>query len=276
MTASRRGTRSGPDRVRTAVVTGGGSGIGKATAAVLARAGYQCVIVGRTRETLETAAAAVDDAVLSIDVCVADVALPDGRERIVHECRERFGGIDLLINSATVTALQPVLDYTETSWREVLAVNLDACFFLAQLAIEDMRAKGWGRIINIGSVYGQVVLDNQLYREKLAVDAGGRGPVREVAYAAAKGAVRQLTRELAVTCAPWGITVNTVVPGMFPGDRDRDHMPHDMRRRFLERIPLGRFGAPQEIGYAVEFLASDKAGYVTGSELVVDGGWMLW
>ena len=264
-----------PEHVRTAVVTGGGSGIGKATAAVLARAGYRCVIVGRTRETLETAAAAAD-AILPVELCVADVTLRDGRERIVVECRERFGGIDVLINSATVTALEPLLDYTETSWREVLAVNLDACFFLAQLAIEDMRVKGWGRIINIGSVYGQVVLDNRLYRERLAMDANGRGPVREVAYAVAKGAVRQLTKELAVICAPWGITVNTIVPGMFPGDRDDDRMPHEMRERFLERIPVGRFGAPQEVGYAVEFLASDKAAYVTGSELVVDGGWMLW
>jgi NAD(P)-dependent dehydrogenase (short-subunit alcohol dehydrogenase family) len=255
--------------MRTAVITGGGSGIGRATAAVLARAGHRVVIVGRTEETLHAARDAIGDTPGAVVPCVADVTQPLERERLIAECDRAFGGVDILVNSATVTALEPVLDYAERSWRDVLATNLDACFFLAQLAIEGMRARGWGRIVNIGSVYGQVALDNRVYREILAEDAGDRGPVREVAYAAAKGAIRQLTRELAVTTARWGITVNTVVPGMFPGDP----VPQDTRDRLLERIPVGRFGNPEEIGHAVAYLVSDHASYVTGSELVVDGGW---
>jgi NAD(P)-dependent dehydrogenase (short-subunit alcohol dehydrogenase family) len=259
--------------LRTAVVTGAGSGIGAATAAVLSRAGYRCVIVGRTRETLEQTRAAIGGVAQPPEVCAADVTQDSGRRCVLAHCRDRYGGIDALVNCATVTALEPLLDYSEKSWREVLAINLDACFFLAQLAIEDMRSRAWGRIVNIGSVYGEVVLDNRLYRGILATDERGRGPVREVAYAAAKGAIRQLTKELAVTCAPWGITVNTIVPGMFPADRD---VPEPMRSRILERIPLGRFGLPEEIGHAVEFVVSDRAAYVTGSELVVDGGWTAW
>lgn len=260
-------------RARTAVITGAGSGIGKATATVLARAGHRCLLVGRTIETLEAARAEIADPALEVAVCAADVTTDDGRRTVIVECDRRFGGAEILVNSATVTALEPVLDYSERSWREVLAINLDACFFLAQLALDGMRAGGWGRIVNVGSVYGQVALDNRLYREVLAEDADGRGPVREVAYAAAKGAVRQLTRELAVTAAPWGITVNTVVPGMFPADPEA--VPEEMRARVLERIPVGRFGSPDEVGYAIEFLVSDRAAYVTGSELVVDGGWLL-
>lgn len=258
---------------RTVVVTGGGSGIGKATVAVLSRAGYHVVAVGRDETKLKAAQAETGEVTGSITACAADVTQAEGREKILETCRERFDGVDIVVNCATVTALEPILDYKEQSWRDVLAINLDACFFLAQAAIEGMRAKGWGRIINVGSVYGQVALDNRLYEEVFSVDADGRGPVREAAYAAAKGGIRQLTRELAVVCAPWGITVNSVVPGMFPADPDS--LPEAQRDRFLERIPLGRFGAPEEAAYAIEYLVSDKAAYVTGTELVVDGGWVL-
>lgn len=255
---------------RTVLVTGGGSGIGQATAAVLARAGYRCAIVGRNAERLEAAAAAM----AGVRAYAGDVTREQDRRLIIERCREELGGIDVLVNSATVTAMEPLLDFSERSWREVLAINLDACFFLAQQVIEDMRARGWGRIVNIGSVYGQVALENRVYRGSLREDADGRGPEREVAYAAAKGAIRQLTRELAVTCAPWGITVNSVVPGMFPA-RPED-VPAETRERLLERVPLGRFGRPEEIGHAIEYLVSDRAGYVTGSELLVDGGWTAW
>jgi NAD(P)-dependent dehydrogenase (short-subunit alcohol dehydrogenase family) len=257
--------------MRTALVTGGGSGIGKATAAVLAGAGMQVVIAGRDKATLQAAAAEIGS---GVGVHAADVTRPEDRERLVGACRDCHGGIDVLVNAATVTAIEPLLDYAQESWSDVLAINLDACFFLAQLAIEDMRPRSWGRIVNVGSVYGQVALDNRLYRERLPEDVGGRGPAREIAYAAAKGGVRQLTRELAVACARWGITVNTVVPGMFPPDPAA--VPEAMRERILERIPVGRFGEPEEVGHAIEFLASDRAAYVTGSELLVDGGWTTW
>jgi NAD(P)-dependent dehydrogenase (short-subunit alcohol dehydrogenase family) len=259
---------------RTALVTGGGSGIGAAAAVALARDGFRCVVVGRSADTLERTRRLADGASNPVVPWVTDVTDAADRERLVADCRQRFGGVDVLVNCATSTAFEPLLDFAYATWREVLAVNLDACFFLAQATLPDMRAAGWGRIVNVGSVYGQVALDNNVYRERLPADADGRGPVREVAYAAAKGALRQLTRELAVSCARWGVTVNTVVPGMFPGHPKR--MPDPLRARLLERIPLGRFGEPHEAAEAIAFLASDRAAYVTGSELVVDGGWTAW
>lgn len=138
-----------------------------------------------------------------------------------------------------------------------------------------MRDHGGGRIVNIGSVYGSLGLNNTYYGARLPwITDGNRGPVREVAYSASKGAVLQLTRELATALGPWNITVNTVTPGMIPVAAIP--MAEDIRDRLSGMTPLGRVGLPSEIAPAVWFLAGPGASFITGAELKIDGGWSIW
>jgi NAD(P)-dependent dehydrogenase (short-subunit alcohol dehydrogenase family) len=198
------------------------------------------------------------------------------RERIVRDTLERFGRIDILVNNAGVSGQEPILAYSEDDWRRVMATNVDACFFLAQAAARPMRERGWGRIVNVGSVYGSLGLNAALHAGLFPLDDHGDGPTRQPAYHTSKGALLNLTRDLAVAFAPWGITVNTISPGMVLTDQTKGIVSDEVIARLSELTPLGRFGEVREIGYAVRFLASDEAAFVTGAELRVDGGWSIW
>jgi NAD(P)-dependent dehydrogenase (short-subunit alcohol dehydrogenase family) len=259
---------------RVAVVTGAGTGLGRATAEVLGAASIACVLVGRRREPLEqvTAEGSFPAGVHVVD---ADVADAGGRAKIVEEALGAFGRIDILVNNAGVSAKAPLLDVDEQSWRNVMSINLDALFFLAQAVIPDMRSRSYGRIVNIASVYGSLALNADLYDGLFPVDEE-RGPSRQPAYHASKGGVINLTRDLAVAVAPWGITVNAISPGMFLTEQSKGIVNDEVIRRLSELTPVGRLGEPAEIGHAVRFLASEEAGFVTGTELRVDGGWTAW
>jgi NAD(P)-dependent dehydrogenase (short-subunit alcohol dehydrogenase family) len=137
-----------------------------------------------------------------------------------------------------------------------------------------MRDRGWGRIINIGSVYGVLGLNPALYDS--FPDDPDAGPTRQPAYHSSKGALLNLTRDLAIAVAKWRVTVNTVSPGMIITDQSRGLLSEDVKRRLCEMTPLGRFGEPAEIAYMVRFLASDEAAFITGEEIRVDGGWTIW
>jgi NAD(P)-dependent dehydrogenase (short-subunit alcohol dehydrogenase family) len=203
---------------RSAIVTGGGSGIGQAIALELTAAGVNCVIAGRREEALaETVGRnAGPGRIVHIG---ADIRDPGDRGRVVQAAIAQFGGLDILVDNAGITSLTPMLEYTVEEWRNVFATHAEAAFFLAQAAIPELRKSSQARIINIGSVYGSLGINNDYYGDGLPWDnASGSGPVREFAYAAAKGAVLQLTRELATAVGRWGITVNSVTPGMIPVD----------------------------------------------------------
>lgn len=160
-------------------------------------------------------------------------------------------------------------------WREVVNTNLKTCFFMAQEAIPPMRDQSWGRIISIASMYGTVVLNDDLYSPMSAKDNGNRGPTRISAYHAAKGGLITLSRDLAVAVARWGITVNTISPGGVMVEKVKAEIAEELIRKQEAMIPLGRFGQPREIAYAVRFLASDEAAYITGADLLVDGGFTV-
>jgi NAD(P)-dependent dehydrogenase (short-subunit alcohol dehydrogenase family) len=196
---------------------------------------------------------------------------------MVEQCIRRFGRLDVLVNNAGTSSWAPLLDYPEDSWREVMGTNLEGPFFLTQAAVAEMRRRRWGRVINIASVYASLALNNYFYGDRMpAESAGDRGPVRASAYHASKSGLLTMTKDLAVAVARWGITVNTVSPGMLMTDLADNLLDDEVRRRIEEMTPLGRFGRPEEVGYAVRFLASEESSFITGTELVIDGGWSIW
>jgi NAD(P)-dependent dehydrogenase (short-subunit alcohol dehydrogenase family) len=263
---------------RVAIVTGAGGGLGRAIAHVLGANGVACALVGRRRSALEATAAAAPHGGDTV-VVPADVSVADDRARIVASTVDRFGRIDVLVNNAGVAIQEHLFAQSLDGWRTTMAVNVEAAFFLAQSVLPTMRQQRRGRVINIASVYGSLACNTDLYPGQYPDDPND-GPLRQIAYHASKGALINLTRELAVAAAPWGITVNAISPGMFITEAS-DAMRSS--ERFDETVaaitamtPLGRYGEPREIGHAVRFLASSEADFITGIDLVVDGGWSLW
>jgi NAD(P)-dependent dehydrogenase (short-subunit alcohol dehydrogenase family) len=258
---------------RAAVVTGGGTWLGAAMVRSLVDTGCDCLIAGRRQTKLDEVARDCADAAGQVACCQADVCREPDRRRIVEACLDTFGSIDILVNNAATTHIAPLLDHPGDAWREVMATNLEAPFLLAQHAIEHMRARRWGRIVNVASIYGSLGMNNHFYPVRLPPTSDrDRGPIRAPAYHASKGGLLSLTRDLAVAVAPYGITVNAVSPGMVPPD----DAPAEENRRQEEMTPMRRTGRPEEIAHAVRFLASDEASFITGIDLVVDGGWSAW
>ena len=190
-----------------------------------------------------------------------DLGVPGQAQAAVDEAVSRYGGLDVLVNSAGITRRHTVVDTTDAEWEEVLAVNLTAGFRLARAAVPVMIGRGGGAIVIVASVWGVVA-----------------GPA-VAAYAAAKGGLINLTRAMAIDHGPDGIRVNAVCPGdidtplmreemRLVGDDPETAIPESARSR-----PVGRIGLPEDVAAAIDFLASEDAGYITGASLIMDGGW---
>ncbi|GMU22876.1 MAG: gluconate 5-dehydrogenase [Phycisphaerae bacterium] len=238
---------------QTALITGGGSGLGLAMAGCLARAGARVVLVGRRAELLASAQERIGPAALSIpwDITRLDT-LPD----LVAQAEKRAGPLTILINNAGNYLKKPAMQTTDHDWSAVLQTHLTAAFSLAREAARNMIDLGQGSILFIGSM------------------AAVMGVPSVSAYTAAKAAVTGLTRQLAAEWSPHGIRVNAIVPGWISTAMTATALDSDPPRKakILSRTPMGRLGEPDDVGWAAVYLCSPAAKFVTGTTLTVDGG----
>lgn len=238
---------------QVAIVTGASSGLGRRFVEVLRRAGADVVAAARRADRLETLAAET-----GAHPVVTDVAEPADVERLVAEAVSRFGRIDVLVNNAGIGTPMAAEDEPLEDFRRVVDVNLVSLFHLSQQVGRHMLEAGRGSIVNVASMLGLVA----------------SAPIKQASYTASKGAVVNLTRELAVQWARRGVRVNALAPGWFPSEMTQDMFGDESSEAFVRRnCPMGRFGEAHELDGALLFLASDASSYCTGQTLTIDGGW---
>jgi gluconate 5-dehydrogenase len=247
---------------KVAIVTGAGSGLGVVFAQALAEAGADVVCMGKHVASLEQTVRSIQQIGRQALALEADVTDEAAVKHVVQTTRERFDRLDILVNNAGIAVAGPPEDLELADWQRVVDVNLTGVFLCAREAARAMIASGrGGRIINIASILGAVASE----------------PVPAAAYDATKGAVINLTRDLAVHWAPKGILVNAIGPAYFPSAMTHDFLAiPEILREVERRTPLGRIGRLEELKGPVVFLASDAASYITGQTLFVDGGWTAW
>jgi NAD(P)-dependent dehydrogenase (short-subunit alcohol dehydrogenase family) len=239
---------------QVAIVTGASSGLGERFARVLHATGASVVVTARRRERLVRLA----DELPGTLVVAADVSVPDDRERIVATTVDHFGGVGILVNNAGVTEVVGVEDESLETFRRSMEINVTAVWHLAKLCAPAMIAAGGGSIVNVASMLGHV----------------GATPVKQANYAASKGAVVNLTRELALQWARKGIRVNALCPGWFPSEMTEGMESDAGSQAFItSNSPIPRMGAPHELDGALLLLASPAGSFITGHSLLVDGGW---
>jgi NAD(P)-dependent dehydrogenase (short-subunit alcohol dehydrogenase family) len=240
---------------RLALVTGGGTGIGRAVAAGLAEAGASVIIAGRRREVAEAAAAELRSEGLTAEAMEVDVTKPGDIAKLFEAIRERHGRLEILVTSAGTNRRNAMLDYDEASWDAVVDTNLKGAFFCGQAAARLMKEGGYGRIIHIGSVASRLSAPFQ---------AG---------YSASKSGLDGVARVMAIELAPFHITVNVIGPGPFRTPLN-EHLFSDPAwvSRTLGRVPMGRVAQASDVQGIAVFLASPAASYITGQVIYVDGG----
>ncbi|MGO8789710.1 MAG: SDR family NAD(P)-dependent oxidoreductase [Terriglobia bacterium] len=241
---------------RVAVITGASKGLGKQMAEALAEAGAAVALVSRSSELLEGVRAGIIARGGKAYAFIADVSVEADVASLAAEIRRQVGAPDILINNAGINIRKPLHEFTLEEWRRVMSTNIDGPFLCTRAFVPGMIEKRFGRIINMASTLAHVSLPHR------------------AAYSGSKFAVLGMTKALALELAPYNVTANAISPGPFATEMNLVLLQDPVKvAEFNSKIPLGRWGKLEEIGALAVFLSSDASGFITGSDIVIDGGW---
>lgn len=241
---------------KTAVITGASKGLGRAMALALGEAGAKLALLARNREQLESVAADIRKLGAEAEVFVGDVTDGAQVKRMEDEVIGKFGKVQILINNAGINIRKPVTDFTLDEWRAVIDTNLTGAFLMCRAFVPHMKGQGYGRIINLTSIMSHVAI-------------AGR-----TAYAASKAGLLGFTKALALELVADKITVNGISPGPFATELNKPILENpEANAQFIAKIPLGRWGNVSEVGQLALYLCSEDAGFITGTDVLIDGGW---
>jgi 3-oxoacyl-[acyl-carrier protein] reductase len=238
---------------KTAIVTGSRRGIGKAIAQALAKEGANVVVSDISLEDCQKVVSEIKATGGQGLAIKCDVSIRPEVQEMVAKTIAEFGRVDILVNNAMYGIIRPFVRLSEEEWDRTIDVNLKGAFLCSQAAAKNMIKNGWGRIINISS----------------ASSGGGGGCAPLMAhYTASKGGMKALSQAMAIELAAFGINVNAILPGPI----DSGSLPDSIKERFLKKVPKGRLGRPEDIGDLAVFLSAPESDFITGSEIVIDGG----
>ncbi len=239
-----------------AVVTGASKGLGREMAEALAEAGAKVALVARNEELLSEVVRGIRARGGTAEYIMADVTDETAAAEVDQMVKEVFGVCDILINNAGINNRKPIEEMSLDEWHEILEVNLTGPFSMSRTFVPGMKGVRWGRIINMTSIMSHVSLPNR------------------TGYSTTKSGLLGFTRALALELAPYNITVNGISPGPFATEMNRPLIEDpDKNSQFLASIPVGRWGKVEEIGQLAVYMCSEAAGFLTGTDVVIDGGW---
>jgi len=241
---------------RVAVITGASKGLGKQMAIALAQEGAVVALVARSEDLLEKVKAEIESQGGKAHAFVADVREETEVSRMAGQVRDAAGAPDILINNAGINLRKPLHEFSLEEWHRVMETNLDSAFLCSRAFVPGMIEKKFGRVINIASTMAHVAMAHR------------------TAYCTSKFGLLGMTKALALELAPHGITVNGISPGPFATEMNTILTQDPVRNaEFVTKIPVGRWGKVEEIGPLAAFLCSDTAGFITGTDILIDGGW---
>ena len=240
-----------------AVVTGASKGLGRQMAESLAASGAKVALVARSEDLLGEVVSGIEAAGGTAVSVVADITDEAAVGEVRTQVEEQLGVCDILINNAGINNRKSIVDFTLEEWNEILAVNLTGPFLCSRAFVPGMKEKKWGRILNMTSIMSHVSLPSR------------------TGYSTTKAGLIGFTKSLALELAGDNVTVNGISPGPFATEMNKPLIEDpEKNKMFLERIPIGRWGKVKEIGALAAFLCSEEAGFITGTDIVIDGGWI--